>query len=138
MDTRKGRLLAEAHAAAHCARSMSRRAVEYRREGDPMMAHAKWREAFWWLEASRRYRDLRRAAKSRIEAMTLEAKTKIERMSLEAQTQVSAAGLDSDAAKSFLEGMTPIETLMPPVDAVEIKQLVDQKRAARSSRDWYN
>lgn len=79
--------------------------------------------------------ELRRAAKSRIEAITLEAKTKIERMSLEAQTQVIAAGLDSDAAKSFLEGMAPIEALMPPVSATEIKQLVDERRAA-GARRW--
>lgn len=42
--------------AAHCARTMSRIAIQYAREGDPMMAFAKRREARWWLRKARDYR----------------------------------------------------------------------------------
>ena len=51
-------LLEQAKAAAHCARSMSRMAVQYAREGDPLMAFEKRREARWWLNCARQYVDL--------------------------------------------------------------------------------
>lgn len=76
--------------------------------------------------------ELRKVAQSKIEAITLAAKTRIERMSMEAQTEVIASGLESAAARAFLNEMPPIEQLMPPVDPVEVKALVDgtRKRAA--------
>lgn len=77
---------------------------------------------------ARRRTELRRAAKSRIEALEAEAKSKIERMSLEAQTEVIANGLESAAARAFLGKMTPIEELMPLLDAQAMKQLQDRKR----------
>lgn len=76
--------------------------------------------------ASRRA-ELRRMAKSRIEAMELEARAKIERLSLTAQTEVITHGLQSDAAKTFLEAMPSLEALMPSLDAGEIKALIDQR-----------
>ena len=44
------------------------------------------------------------------------------------QTEVIANGLESVAAKEFLERMPSLEVLMPSLDAAEIKQLQDQKR----------
>jgi hypothetical protein len=85
--------------------------------------------------ASRRA-ELRRLAKSRIEAMQQEAAVKIERLSLEAQTEVIANGLESEAAKLFLTNMPPVETLMPAVDVQEVKALVDQRYAKRDSEDY--
>ncbi|OFX03906.1 MAG: hypothetical protein A3E78_07435 [Alphaproteobacteria bacterium RIFCSPHIGHO2_12_FULL_63_12] len=85
-------------------------------------------------EVQTRRVELRRAAKSRIEAIMIEAKAKIERLSLDAQTEVIASGLESAAAKTFLEAMPTLELLMPTINAVEVKQLVDQRHDARRSR----
>ena len=89
-------------------------------------------------EAQSRRQELRRAAKSRVEAITLEAKAKIERFSLNAQTEVVASGLISDAARGFLGAMPDLEVLMPPVNAVEVKALIDQRRQDREHHkpDW--
>lgn len=72
--------------------------------------------------------ELRRAAKSKIEALEKEAVSKIERMSLEAQTQVIASGLESEAAKKFLDSMPSMETLMPAVHVGEMQELVESRR----------
>lgn len=75
--------------------------------------------------------ELRRAAKSKIEAIEKEALSKIEALSLEAQTQVIANGLESEAAKAFLEAMPAIEALMPPVEVTAMQALVEAKRSER-------
>lgn len=75
--------------------------------------------------------ELRRAAKSKIEALEKEAITKIERLSLEAQTEVIASGLQSEAAKTFLNAMPALDTLMPAIEMGEIQSLVESKRAQR-------
>lgn len=75
--------------------------------------------------------ELRRAAKSRIEAAEKEAFSKIEAMSLEAQTEIIAHGLESEAANAFLEAMPALERLMPPLQVNEIQSLIDAKRAER-------
>lgn len=80
---------------------------------------------------AQRRAELRRAAKSRIEAMEREAITKIERLSLQAQTEVLAQGLESDAAKAFLEAMPSMDALMPPIQIGEIQSLVETKRNER-------
>jgi len=72
--------------------------------------------------------ELRRAAKSRIDVIEKEAISKIEGMSLDAQTEIIAHGLESDAAKLFLETMPKIEHLMPSVEVTEIQSLVEAKR----------
>lgn len=83
--------------------------------------------------------ELRRAAKSKIDALEKEAITKIERMSLEAQTQVIASGLESDAAKTFLNAMPSMDALMPPVEIGEIQSLIEAKRAERrGALDYLN
>jgi hypothetical protein len=86
---------------------------------------------------SDRRAELRRAAKSRIEAIEKEALSKIEGMSLEAQTQIIAHGLESDAAKAFLESMPHIEALMPSLQVAEIQSLIEAKRAERRRDPTY-
>jgi hypothetical protein len=82
--------------------------------------------------------ELRRAAKSKIEAMQKEAVTKIERLSLEAQTQIIASGLDSEAAKAFLDAMPKLEQLMPPVEIGEIQSLIEARHSERKQIMYYN
>ena len=81
--------------------------------------------------AAERRAELRRAAKSRIEAIEKEAIVRIERMSLEAQTEVIASGLESATAKDFLGKMPELDRLMPSVHIAEIQSLVDARRAER-------
>jgi len=89
--------------------------------------------------ASRERRgELRRAAISKIEAIEKEAISKIESMSLDAQTQIVAHGLESDAAKAFLEAMPLLETLMPPVVMTEIQSLVDARHKVDNRRLAYH
>ncbi len=89
---------------------------------------------FWWngrghnAVAARRA-ELRRAAKSKIDALEKEAITKIERMSLDAQTEVIASGLTSDAAKTFLNTMPSMDSLMPPIEIGEMQALIDKRHA---------
>lgn len=96
--------------------------------------------SFGWYErgqnavASRRA-ELRRMAKSRIAAIEKEALTKIERLSLTAQTEVIANGLESAAARRFLEKMPELESLMPAINAAELKQIQDAKS---KTNDWNN
>jgi hypothetical protein len=96
---------------------------------------------FWWdgrghnAVASRRA-ELRRAAKSRIEAMETEAISKIERMSLEAQTEVLANGLETESAKKFLDAMPKMNELMPPVQIGEIQSLVDTRKTEGRSNHY--
>jgi hypothetical protein len=79
--------------------------------------------------ASRR-QELRRKVKSRIEAMEQEARTQIEHMSLNAQTEIVANGLQSEAARAFLDRMPSIDTLMPQVDIQAIRSLVERRPVA--------
>ena len=57
-------------------------------------------------------------------AMEKAARTAIENHSVEAQTELIAAALSSDAAKAFLANMPSVETLMPTLDATEIRGLL--------------
>lgn len=68
--------------------------------------------------------ELRKMASSRIEAIEKAARTEIERLSLDAQTAIVAHGLQSDAAKLFLERMPPIAELMPSIEVQTIQALV--------------
>lgn len=95
--------------------------------------HLDWYSRGQNAVASRRS-ELRQVAKAKIAAVQKETIAKIERMSLEAQTEVIAHGLESEAAKGFLERMPSIETLMPALNAVEIKQL--QERRQKRRRDF--
>jgi hypothetical protein len=68
--------------------------------------------------------ELRKMAGTRIAAIEKAARTEIERMSLEAQTAIVAHGLQSDAAKAFLEKMPPIAELMPTVRVSAIEAMI--------------
>lgn len=75
--------------------------------------------------------ELRRVAKTKIAAIEAEAVAKIERLSLDAQTDLLAKGLETDGARAFLSDMQSVEALMPAIDAVEIKAIVDARHAER-------
>lgn len=77
--------------------------------------------------------ELRRVAKSSIEAMTKSAMTKIEKQSLDLRTQVVAMGLLSDDARVFLESLAPVEEAMRSLDFVEIEQKLDREHQQRIS-----
>lgn len=81
--------------------------------------------------------ELRRAAKSKIDAIEAKAVKEIEAMSLTAQTEVIASGLQSEAAKNFLGSMPSLEKLMPPVQFDEIQSLIETRRAQqRGAIEW--
>ena len=64
--------------------------------------------------------ELRRVAKTRIDATEKAAKTAIEQWSLNARTELIAPSLTSDAAKEFLEQLPSVQSLMPELDAVAL------------------
>jgi hypothetical protein len=68
--------------------------------------------------------ELRRMAQTAIAASEKAARTQIERYSVEVQTQLLSAGLTSDGAHAFLANMPTVESLMPTIDAVQIKGLL--------------
>ena len=70
--------------------------------------------------------ELRRVAKTRIDAIESAAKTEIERASVESQTALISDGLTSEAAQRFLEQMPTAETLMPLLAIEQIKTLADK------------
>jgi isoleucyl-tRNA synthetase len=92
--------------------------------------HLGWNDRGQNAVAGRRA-ELRRVAKSKIDAIQQETKTRIERMSLDAQTAIVATGLESSAAKAFLNDMPTIDALMPLLDITQVKQVTDQKRKDR-------
>ncbi len=77
--------------------------------------------------------ELRRVAKSQIEAMKKAAVTKIEKQSLDLRTQVVTMGILSMDGKLFLESLAPVEEAMHSLDfaAIELslaKENADRKR----------
>ena len=64
--------------------------------------------------------ELRRVAKTEIDALEARAKTEIERVSVEQQTALISDGLTSVAAQAFLEQMPTAENLMPMLDIDQI------------------
>lgn len=89
--------------------------------------------SFWWNEKGQnavksRREELRRIAKRKIEAMETEAKTRIESMSLSAQTEVITHGMKSEAARTFLERMPSLDSLMPRVSQADITALLPGTR----------
>ncbi len=72
---------------------------------------------------SERRTELRRVAKTEIDALEARAKTEIERVSVEQQTALISDGLTSVAAQAFLEQMPTAENLMPVLDMEQIKTL---------------
>src|SRR5262249_21787524 len=64
--------------------------------------------------------ELRNMAKTRIAAMEAKAVVEVEVSCLKAQTELTVAGLTSEAARGFLEGLPGIETLMPKLSYAEV------------------
>ena len=69
--------------------------------------------------ASRRA-EIRKVAKTRLDAMEKAAQTEIERASVDALTRLIADGLASEAAKDFLDALPTANTLMPQIDATAL------------------
>lgn len=89
--------------------------------------------SFWWNDKGQnavkaRREELRRIAKRKIEAMETEARTKIEAMSLSAQTEVIAHGMKSEAARTFLERMPSLDSLMPRITQDDVSMLLPKSR----------
>lgn len=84
--------------------------------------------------------ELRRVAKTSIEAMTKAAITKIEKQSLDLRTQVVGLGLLTGNARMFLESLAPVEDAMRSLDFHEIEKKLEreqQKRIAdRARHSW--
>lgn len=78
--------------------------------------------------ASRRV-ELRRVAKTRIDAMAKAAMTKIEKQSLDLRTQIVAMGLLSPDAKLFLESLAPIDEAMHALEFREIELALEDQTA---------
>ncbi len=76
--------------------------------------------------SNQRRTELRRVAKTEIDALEARAKTEIERVSVEQQTALISDGLTSVAAQAFLEQMPTAENLMPVLDMEQIKALSDK------------
>jgi hypothetical protein len=71
-------------------------------------------------ELDKRRAELRRMAKTQIEAIEHKAITEIEMSCLKAQEQIAIAGLSSNAAKAFIENLPSVERLMPALTFTEI------------------
>jgi hypothetical protein len=80
---------------------------------------------------SQRRSELRRVAKTSIEAMTKAALTKIEKQSLDLRTQVVSMGLLSADARMFLDSLAPVEDAMRSLDFAEIEQKLEKERSLR-------
>jgi hypothetical protein len=68
--------------------------------------------------------ELRKVAVTRIAALERTAITKIETMALEAHTEVIKDGIETQAARAFLDAMPPLDTLMPPLSMREMQTLL--------------
>jgi hypothetical protein len=80
---------------------------------------------------ARRREELRRVAKSSIEAMKMAAVTKIEKQGLDLRTQVVAMGLLSPDAKMFLESLAPVEESMRALDFAEMEHKLELEQKHR-------
>lgn len=82
--------------------------------------HGRGENAFGW-----RMTELRRAAKKRIEAIEAGACSRIERMSLDAQAELLSNGLDTDAARAFLDAAkADMVSLMPSLQVVDVERMI--------------
>jgi len=73
----------------------------------------RWHHRGYDNQIPARQAELRRMAKSKIDAIEQKAITEIEMSCLQAQTELAVAGLTSTTARGFLERLPGIETLMP-------------------------
>ncbi len=81
------------------------------------------------MKTEARRAELRRVAKSEIEAMKSSAMTKIRKQGLDLRTQVVSMGLLTAEAQMFLESLAPIEESMTGIDFATIEtKLIEQQR----------
>lgn len=78
-------------------------------------------------EAASRRNELRRIARTKVDALKREACSKIERMCLQTETDIISNGLSSPESKALLNGMPDICSMMPSIKANEIKLLLESK-----------
>jgi hypothetical protein len=71
---------------------------------------------------AQRRAELTRVAYSKIDELQKKARLEIERQSVEIQTRIMVDGLESDAARKFLESMPSAEMLMPAVTVEEVQK----------------
>ncbi len=87
----------------------------------------------WWSRGPDALAAQRRAmlqfAKQRIQQVEAEARLAIETASLHAQEQLCAAGLTTEAARAFLEGMPTVEGLMPTISVDVVQAQLAQQKA---------
>ena len=69
---------------------------------------------------AKRREELRRMARTKIEAIEQKAVVEIELSCLDAQTQLAVAGLSSEAARAFADRLPRIEILMPKLSFAEL------------------
>jgi hypothetical protein len=96
----------------------------------------------YWLSRGRdgikeRRNELRKVAKTRIEALEREAIVKIELHTAETVTRIIAHGLTSTAAREFLDSLPAVETLMPPLDVEAVRTMLEAPKSRHYSA-YYN
>ena len=69
--------------------------------------------------------ELRRMAKTRIDALEAKARTEIEHASVDIQTALISEGFTTASAQAFLERMPSADVLMPLLDIAQVKTLSD-------------
>jgi hypothetical protein len=88
----------------------------------------------FWLSRGRdgmadRRIELRKVARTRIAALEAAAIVKIELHTAETITRIIAHGLTSTAAREFLDSLPPVQSLMPPLDALAVSAMLDSRVA---------
>lgn len=76
--------------------------------------------------------ELRRKAQKAADALEQKARAEIERLSVQAQTEILSSGLETEAAKLFLEKMPTMDNLMPALEALTMVQETDAARKAQT------
>ena len=80
--------------------------------------------------------ELRRVAKTRVEAMARAAMTKIEHQSLDLRTQIVAMGLLSAEARLFLESLAPVDDAMRSLEFRDVEAALEDQAARRRRGDY--
>jgi hypothetical protein len=80
----------------------------------------EWQNRGYDNSLEKRKAELRRMARTQIEAIEVKAIVEIEMSCLQAQTEIAMSGLTTDAARQFIGRLPTIETLMPRLSFAEI------------------
>jgi hypothetical protein len=91
------------------------------RRFQPLLHEPSWYARGENATAERRA-ELRRVANTKLDQLLKDAKLAIERASVEIQTKLVAEGLESAAAKAFLESMPTAAELLPAVSVDEVQR----------------